>query len=303
MYLAKVAMDIVAKHIPADGDGVRIAALDEQSYRRLLWNHQPLTDFWRVGKGIASRLNRNGMYTMGDVARRSLQDEDQLYKLFGVNAELLIDHAWGKESTLISDIRSYKPQSSSVGQGQVLMSAYEVDKARLIVKEMADALALDLTSRNLVSDCIGLHIGYDASNKASKTTKDWYGRAVPVAAKGTARLKFKTCSGQLIRQAAVSLFDQIVDPSLTVRRVDISAGDVEDRFAYANKHEVVQLDLFSQAEVDDHLKQASEKDVKAQEAMLEIKKRFGKNAVMTAKNLEEGATARQRNQQIGGHKA
>ena len=309
LYLAKVAMDIVAKHIPADKDGVRIASLDEQSYRRQLWCHRPLTDFWRVGKSTAAKLERNGMRTMGDVSRVSLKNEDLLFSLFGVNAELLIDHAWGRETATIQDIRQYRPQASSIGQGQVLMKPYDKDKARLIVKEMADALALDLTYKNLVADSFFLHIGYDASNIEENVEwkKDWYGRMVPKSAKGTARLPFKTCSGQVIRKAIVDLYDVIADASLTIRRVDISAIDVSDRLCYSRKESKVQMDLFNDVEgmkeEEERLWQVGEKDIKAQEAMLEIKRRFGKNAIVTGKDLLEGAMTKERNKQIGGHKA
>ena len=235
LFLAKVAMDIVAKKMPADKDGVRIAELDEMSFRRQLWEHRPLTDFWRVGRGYAKTLERNGMYTLGDVAERSISDEDSLFKLFGVNAELLIDHAWGIEPTTIADIKAYKPQSNSLSSGQVLQEPYSCEKARLIVREMADNLSLDLAEKNLVTDKLMLTVGYDAESLANPRiaakyhdgiTTDFYGRSIPKHAHGMENLERKTYSPHTIADAAVRLFDRIINPDLLVRRINICACDV-----------------------------------------------------------------------------
>lgn len=322
LYLCKVAMDIEAKHIPADENGVRIAELDEMSYRRQLWSHRPLTDFWRVGRGYAKKLEEHGLYTMGDIARCSLgkpadyYNEDLLYNLFGVNAELLIDHAWGWEPCTIADIKAYRPQSSSVGSGQVLHCAYSFEKARLAAKEMADLLALDLVEKGLVTDQIVLTVGYDIGNLkdpalrkeySGEVKTDRYGRKIPKHAHGTVNLKRYTSSARQIVQAVSELFDRIVDEKLLVRRLSMAAAHVIPEEEAQNEIQFEQLDLFTDyaALQKEQEKQEAEleRERKMQKAVLEIKKKFGKNAVLKGMNLEEGATARDRNRQIGGHKA
>ena len=322
LYLCKVAMDIWAKHIQPDKNGVRIAELDEMSYRRNLWTHRPLTDFWRVGRGYAKKLEAHGLYTMGDIARCSTgkendyYNEELLYKLFGVNAELLIDHAWGWEPCTIAEIKAYKPESNSIGSGQVLQSPYTNGKAKLVVREMADLLALDLVDKGLVTDQLTLTIGYDIDNlrdpKISSdyrgdVTVDRYGRAVPKHAHGTANLDAYTSSTKRIVSAALELFDRITNKNLLVRRIYLTANRVTDENSVPDKQGMEQLDLFTdydalqkrQAEED----AALEREKKMQKAMLSIKKRFGKNAILKGMNLEEGATTISRNGQIGGHKA
>ena len=322
MYLCKVAMDIVAKKIPPDKDGVRIAKLDEMSYRRLLWNHAPLTDFWRVGRGYAKKLAENGLFTMGDIARCSLgkpneyYNEELLYKLFGINAELLIDHAWGWEPTTISEIKAYKPQKNSIGSGQVLHCAYTAEKAKLIVKEMTDLLVLDLVDKQLVTDQIVLTIGYDIDNLTDpvirskyrgEVTTDRYGRQTPKHAHGTANLSGPTSSTKEIMQAVESLFDRIVNPNLLVRRVNVVADRVISEKDVVEKSSFEQLDLFTDYEALENErkleKKEREKEKRMQHAVLDIQKKFGKNAVLKGMNFEEGATTRERNGQIGGHKA
>ena len=314
LYLCKIAMDVGAKKITADADGARIAELDEMTYRRTLWDHTPLTDFWRVGKGYAEKLASVGIYTMGDIARCSLgkitdyYNEDLLYKLFGVNAELLVDHAWGWEPCTIADIKAYKPEAKSIGSGQVLQEPYSVEKARLVADEMADALALDLVSKNLVTDQIVMTVGYDISNKDYKgeITIDRYGRKIPKHAHGTQNLKVQTSSEKLIRAATLELFDRIVDKDLLVRRLYITAGKVVDE---SEKKEPVpeQMDLFTDYAEEERKraeeKERLEKERKRQQAVLDIKNKYGKNAILKGMNLEEGATAKSRNGQIGGHKA
>ena len=317
LFLCKVAMDIVAKHIPADENGVRIAELDEMSYRKTLWAHQPLTDFWRVGRGIAKKLEENGMFTMGDVARCSVHDEDKLYKLFGKNAELLIDHAWGWEPTTIEAIKAYRPSTNSLGSGQVLHQPYEPDKAKLVLREMADLLVLDLVDKGLVTDQIVVTVGYDIENltdpERSKKyhgaiVKDHYGRQIPKHAHGTANLDGHTSSTKKIMCAVSELFDRIVDKNLLVRRLNIVANHVLPEADAPKKNDgFVQLDLFTDYAALE-LKQERERaelarEKKMQKAMLTIKKKFGKNAILKGMNLEEGATAKDRNRQIGGHKA
>ena len=322
LYLSKIAMDIVAKHIPADENGVRIAQLDEKSYRQLLWDHRPLTDFWRVGGGIARKLEANGMYTMGDVARCSIgsaqdyQNEDLLYKLFGVNAELLIDHAWGWEPCTIAQIKAYRPESKSLSNGQVLTHPYPFDKARLVVWEMTDALALNLVDKDLVADQLILTIGYDIENLTNEERRkayqgevhiDRYGRSVPKPAHGSIGLKEHTSSSRQFLDAAMELFDRIVDPTLLVRRMYVVANNVKRRdAAKAADTAFVQMDLFSDYGLGDTKQEdeaAREKERRLQEAMLSIKKKYGKNAILKGANLQEGATAMERNRQIGGHKA
>ena len=314
LYLCKIAMDVGAKKIAADANGARIAELDEMTYRRTLWDHTPLTDFWRVGKGYTERLASVGIYTMGDIARCSLgkitdyYNEDLLYKLFGVNAELLIDHAWGWEPCTIADIKAYKPEAKSIGSGQVLQEPYPFEKARLVADEMADALALDLVSKNLVTDQIVMTVGYDIANKDYKgeMTIDRYGRKIPKHAHGTQNLKMQTSSEKLIRTATLELFDRIVDKDLLVRRLYITAGKVVDE---SEKKEPVpeQMDLFTDYAEEERKraeeKERLEKERKRQQAVLDIKNKYGKNAILKGMNLEEGATAKSRNRQIGGHKA
>ncbi len=321
LYLAKVAMDIVAKHVEADKDGVRIAELDEMSYRRLLWDHRPLTDFWRVGRGYSRTLESHGLYTMGDVARCSLgkptdrHNEDLLYKLFGVNAELLIDHAWGWEPCTMEAIKKYKPESNSMGSGQVLHCPYTFDKAKLIVREMADALALDLVEKGIVAERIVLTVGYDIDNLNGKNnasydgdvTTDFYGRKVPKHAHGTAALGGFTSSTRVILDAVDSLYDRIVDPRLLVRRLNITADNVIPETELKPEATAVQLDLFTDVEEQERLHKAEQESLKrekkVQGAIIDIKKKFGKNAILKGMNLEDGATAKDRNSQIGGHKA
>ena len=317
LFLCKVAMDIVAKHIPADKNGVRIAELDEMTYRRTMWSHQPLTDFWRVGRGYAKKLEENGMFTMGDVARMSELNEDLLYKLFGKNAELLIDHAWGWEPTTIAAIKAYKPSSNSLGSGQVLHCPYEAEKAKLVLREMADMLSLDLVEKGLVTDQLVVTIGYDIENLTDPQrrkkyhgdiVKDHYGRQIPKHAHGTINLEGYTSSTKKIVGAAAELYDRIADKNLLVRRLNIVANHVLPESAAPKKDEgFQQLDLFTdyaalQAEQEQE-RAALDREKKMQQAMLTIKKKFGKNAILKGMNLEEGATAKDRNKQIGGHKA
>lgn len=315
MYLCKVAMDIVAKHTKPDKDGVRIAYLDEMTYRQLLWNHTPITDFWRVGKGYAKRLEKVGLYTMGDIARCSLghekeyYNEELLYKMFGVNAELLIDHAWGYEPCTIQDIKAYKPQDKSIGSGQVLHEPYTFEKAKLIVKEMIDLLMLDLVDKNLVTDQIVLTVGYDIQNLDNHTyhgeiSTDMYGRKIPKHAHGTANMKFPTSSTQLITKEVMKLYEKIVDKHLLIRRINISANHLVDSQMIKDKEFYEQLDLFSS--FDDNSEEEKRKlqeEQQLQKTIIEIKKKFGKNSVLKGMNFEEGATTLDRNKQIGGHKA
>ena len=320
MYLCKIAMDIVAKRMPADKDGVRIAELDEMSYRRSLWNHRPLTAFWRVGHGIAARLAEHGIDTMGKLARTSVENEDLLYNLFGVNAELLIDHAWGWEPCTMDLVKAYKPASNSLSSGQVLQSPYTYSKARIVVREMADAAALDLVARRLVCDQLTLTIGYDVESLREPSirnlylgpvVRDHYGRSVPKPSHGTANLDCPTSSEKAITNAVTELYDQIVNPNLLIRRINISTNHVvpEDSVA-ADLQSLtrgnVQLDLFvdqEEAEREETLKrEALDKERRLQEAKLAIKQRFGKNAILKGLNFEDGATAKDRNKQIGGHR-
>lgn len=322
LYLSKIAMDIWAKHIPADANGVRIAELDEMSYRRQLWDHRPLTDFWRVGRGYAKKLEEHGIYTMGDIARCSLgrtldyYNEDFLYRLFGVNAELLIDHAWGWEPCTMEDIKKYRPRSSSVGSGQVLHCPYPFEKARLAAKEMADLLVLDLVDKDLVTDQIVLTVGYDIDNLKDPALKkrvggevktDRYGRSIPKHAHGTANLQQYTSSSRQIIQAVTELFDRIVDRNLLVRRISMTAGHVVGQHEAGRELQYEQMNLFTDyAALDrEREKQDAEtkREQKMQRAVLEIKKKFGKNAILRGMNLEKGATAKDRNRQIGGHRA
>ena len=316
LYLCKIAMDIVAKHMPADQDGVRIAELDEQRYREQLWAHRPLTDFWRIGRGISRKLAANGIYTMGDIARCSLGgdrdrwNEELLFRLFGINAELLIDHAWGIEPCTIADIKAYRPSESSLSVGQVLQRPYRFDEAQIIVREMADSLVLDLVRQGLVSDQIVLTVGYDVENLSNparraafhgKVERDGYGRSIPQAAHGSQNLGQHTASTRQITGAAVALFARIADPALTVRRITIAANHVrcEQELRAAPK----QLSLFADPETETVREAAAAKERRQQEAILAIRNRFGKNAILKGTNLQESATARDRNEQVGGHKA
>lgn len=318
LYLAKVAMDIVAKHIPPASDGTRVAQLDEFTYRDLLWAHQPLTDFWRVGKGYARKLEEHGMFTMGDIARcsiggpRDYQNEDLLYGLFGVNAELLIDHAWGWEPTTIGQIKAYRPQSSSLGSGQVLHCPYDYEKTKLVVREMTDLLVLDLVDKNLATDQVVLTIGYDISNVASgryhgPLTTDPYGRQLPRHAHGSRTLARHTSSSRQIMKEMMALYQKIADPALLVRRITVSFNHVIPEQDLPAKEEFEQLELFTDYKEQEAQREQEraelEKEKKLQQAALEIKKRFGKNAILKGMNLQEGATARERNTQVGGHRA
>ena len=320
LYLAKIAMDIEAKHVPADEYGVRIAELDEMSYRQLLWDHRPLTDFWRVGKGYTARLEAQGLYTMGDIARCSLgrpeeyYNEELLYKLFGKNAELLIDHAWGWEPCTIADVKAYRPEHKSVVSGQVLQDPYSFEQARLVVREMADSLALDLVDKGLMTNQLVLTVGYDIENLTDPerrkrytgpVTTDPYGRKIPKHAHGTANLEQYSSSSQDLMEAVSALYDRIMDRSLLIRRLSISANHLADEAEAHRRQQPEQLDLFTDyaAQEEQQAKQeaAHAREKKLQEAMLGIKKKYGKNAILKGMNLEEGATARERNQKIGGH--
>ncbi len=315
MYLAKIAMDIVAKHKKPDENGVRIAELDESSYRRELWNHTPLTDFWRVGKGYAKKLEDNNFYTMGDIARASLSEygEDKLYKLFGVNAELLIDHAWGWEPCTIEDIRNYKPQTKSLSSGQVLHCPYDFEKAKLIANEMTELLVLDLIDKKLVTNQMVITIGYDIDNlkgEASykgEVTLDAYGRKVPKHAHGTVNLDTFTSSAKIISDAVCNLFERIVDKNLLVRRLNISANNLVNEDSVKEEISSVQLTMFEdydEAE-SNRIKEKNrlKKERNMQDAILDIKKKYGKNAILKGMNLKDGATSIDRNNQIGGHNA
>ncbi|WP_418751844.1 DNA methylase [Frisingicoccus sp.] len=302
MYLAKIAMDIVAKHVDADKDGVRIAELDEMNYRKLLWEHQPLTSFWRIGNGIAKRLRDNAMYTMGDVAVMSLYNEDFLFRLFGVDAELLIDHAWGVEPVTMQDIKNYKPNNNSMGSGQVLSCPYSKDKARLVVHEMTDSLALDLFDKGLAANQIVLHIGYDknSENYSGPLHINHFGQAVPKPAHGSVNLNFHTSSATELSTAALSLYDRIVDSKLSIHRLSVTFNNVIDESTAEN---YVQYDLFTAPEAIDLKEKTIQRDKKIQKAILDIQKKYGKNAILKGMNFADGATAIERNRQIGGHKA
>ena len=316
LFLCTVAMDIVAKHIPADRNGVRIAALDEMSFRRRLWSHQPITDFWRVGRGYAKKLEQHGMFTMGDVALCSERDEELLYRLFGKNAELLIDHAWGWEPCTIEAIKKLPPSLKSISSGQVLTCPYPADKARLVLREMADLLVLDLVDKRLVTDQIVLTVGYDIENLTDparrrryhgKTEVDRYGRTLPRQAHGSINLDGYTASTHQIMEAASALFDRIVDPELLIRRMYLVANRVLFENDAPRRNDCEQLDLFTDYAAEEEKRRKEEealaRERKLQQAALAIKKKFGKNALLKGMNLEEGATARDRNSQIGGHKA
>ena len=322
LYLCKVAMDIVAKHIPPDKNGVRIASLNEKSYRRILWAHRPLTDFWRIGRGYAKKLEEYGMFTMGDIARCSIgkpgeyYNEDLLYRLFGVNAELLIDHAWGWESCTMADIKNYKPSTSSVGSGQVLHHPYSAGEARMVVREMTEQLVLDLVEKGLVTDQIVLTVGYDIGNlsdpavrrpEQTEVTTDRYGRKMPRHAHGTANLERQTSSTKCIVNAVLDLYDRIINPGFLIRRIYISANRVADEGTAADTPAFEQLDLFTDYARLEQEREEEEserkRERKLQEAMLDIKKKYGKNAILKGANLVEGSTVIDRNRQIGGHRA
>lgn len=316
MYLAKVAMDIVAKHIPADKDGMRIAELDEMSYRHTLWTHRPLTDFWRVGRGIAKRLEQYGLYTMGDIALQSERNENLLYDLFGVNAELLIDHAWGWEPCTIEMVKAYKPETNSFSSGQVLQEPYSPEKSRVVVREMAEATALDLLDKGMVTDQLVLIVGYDTeslndpavrSRYKGEIKTDYYGRLVPKHAHGIANLPRHTSSARQIVKATMELYDRIIDKDLLVRRLNLTTNRVIRESEAAKRETPVQYELFVDYDAIESQQKQEEtelaKERKAQEAILKIKKQFGRNAILKGLNFEEGATAKERNEQIGGHKA
>lgn len=322
LYLCKTAMDIVAKHIPPDKNGVRIASLNEKSYRRILWAHQPITDFWRVGRGYAEKLAEHGMFTMGDVARCSIgrpgeyYNEDLLYKLFGVNAELLIDHAWGWEPCTMADIKAYKPSVNSICSGQVLHCPYTAEKARIVVREMAESLALTLVDRRLVTDQLVLTVGYDIENLSvsgnfdvykGEVTTDRYGRKIPKHAHGTANLKASGSSTRWIVNTILELYDEIVNQNLLIRRITLGANHVVHEDEAVKKPAFEQMDLFTDYGALERKREAEaaelERERRLQQAVLDIKKRYGKNAVLKGTSLLEGATAIDRNRQIGGHKA
>jgi len=318
LYLSKVAMDILAKKMPPDENGTRIAQLDEMSYRRQLWTHRPLTDFWRVGRGTAKKLEDHQLFTMGDVARCSLGgpgeylNEALLYRLFGVNAELLIDHAWGYESCTMADIKAYRPASNSISAGQVLQQPYVFEKGKLIVREMTDSLVLELVDKGLVTDQMELTVGYDVENLTDPRRReryrgpvvtDHYGRAVPKEAHGTQNLGQHCASTKAITRAVMELYDRVVDPSLLVRRMVVAANHVLPERSLPPAGEGEQLDLFTDPAEQEAQRSQEERERRRQEAILAVRRRYGKNALLKGMNLEEGATARDRNRQIGGHKA
>lgn len=312
LYLAKIAMDIVAKHSEPDSHGARLAELDEMSYRRLLWDHRPLTDFWRIGRGISKKLEANGMFTMGDVARMSVSNfgygtgEDLLFQLFGIDAELLIDHAWGIEPCTMEDIKKYKPSVNSVSSGQVLSCSYDFHKCRMVIREMVELQVLELVSKKLVTDSITLDIGYDRETPKSKYTGpmalDHYGRSVPKPAHGSCKLKEHTSSTKEIMDGVLNTYDRIVDRKLLIKRITLSFGNVLEE-KKIKEEQYVQLDLFTNYDEARKEKEDKEKERKIQEAMLKIQGRYGKNAILKGTSLQEGATTMERNRQIGGHKA
>ena len=310
LYLCKIAMDIVAKHVKPDENGVRIAGLDEMAYRKLLWGHRPLTDFWRVGKGYTKKLEEHGMYTMGDVARMSVKNEDLLYKLFGVNAELLIDHAWGWESVTIESIKAYRPATNSICSGQVLHCPYNYENTKIIVKEMTELLALDLVEKGLVTNQIVLEVGYDVDNLKNQAisslyngeiTTDKYGRKVPKHAHGTINIDHQTASSKVLTGYIIKLYEQIVNKQLLVRRINITVNNVvNENMVKTSDYE--QINLFvDYAEVNEkRKKEEAEKEI--QKAMIGIKSKYGKNAILKGMNLQKEGTTIERNRQIGGHK-
>lgn len=309
LYLCKVAMDIVAKHTKPNEKGVRIACLDEMMYRKKLWEHRPLTDFWRVGKGYEKKLEQNGMFTMGDVALCSVNDEDKLYKLFGINAELLIDHAWGYEPCTIESIKSYKPNTKSISSGQVLHCPYNYDKTKLIIKEMTELLVLDLVDKHLVTNQIVLTVGYDIDNINNKDinytgeiTIDRYGRKIPKHAHGTINLEHKTSSTKIITEAVMKLYDRIIDKRLLTRRINITANNVIDEEKAEREDRYEQIDLFNNYKEVEANKNKEKKERNLQRSILDIKKKYGKNAILKGMNFEDGATTIERNEEVGGHK-
>ena len=312
LYLCKVAMDIVAKHTAPDKNGVRIAGLDEIAYRKFLWNHKSITDFWRVGNGISKKLEKNGMFTMGDVAKKSVKDEELLYKLFGINAELLIDHAWGYEPCTIDSIKSYKPVMNSLSSGQVLHCPYNYEKTKLIVKEMTELLTLDLVRKNLITSKIVLDIGYDVSNLLNSNltsfyngeiTLDHYGRKVPKHAHGTINIDHKTSSTKIITNKVMELYESIINKDLLVRRINITASDVVNEDDYKNILSYEQMDMFIDYNALAQQRKKEQLEKSLQKAVLNIKDRYGKNAILKGMNFIAGGTTIERNGQIGGHKS
>lgn len=310
MYLCKVAMDIVAKHVKPDKNGVRIAGLDEMSYRKFLWNHRPITDFWRVGKGYANKLEQHRIYTMGDVAKTSIYNEELLYKLFGVNAELLIDHSWGWECVTIDSIKAYKPTTNSICSGQVLHCPYNYENTKLIVKEMTELLSLDLVKKNLVTNQIVLEIGYDIDNLTNpeikekyngEVTTDRYGRKVPKHAHGTINIDHKTSSTRIIMEATVNLYERIINKDLLVRRLNITANNVTN-IADEKEKSYEQIDLFTNYEEVNKNRKKEADELRIQKAMIDIKQKYGKNAIVKGMNLQKEGTTIERNGQIGGHR-
>ena len=309
MYLAKIAMDIVAKHMEPNKFGVRIAGLDEMTYRKLLWNHKPITSFWRVGKGISKTLAENGMYTMGDVARKSIEDQELLYKLFGINAEYLIDHAWGWEPCTMKDVKNFKPKVNSLSEGQVLHKPYDYEHTKLIVKEMTDNVSFALTRKKLVTNQLVLEIGYDTSNLDfydGEITEDRYGRKIPKHSHGTIRLDKFSSSSKVLREHIIKLFDSIINKDLYVRRVYVIAGNLKSKSSVKEEKVYEQIDLFtdyeSKEKSDLEEEKSLEEDNNLQEVLLGIKNKYGKNSIVKGMNLEEGGTAIERNGQVGGHR-
>lgn len=311
LFLAKVAMDVVAKHTKPNKYGVRIAKLDEKTYRKQIWYHKPITDIWRVGKGIAKRLEKYAIYTMGDIARCSIQNEDLLYKLFGINAELLIDHAWGYEPCTIESIKSYTPNNRCITSGQVLDCPYNYKETKLVICEMADSLALDLTAKSLVTDKLTLTIGYDIqninNNYEGEITTDFYGRKIPKHAHGTITLNHKTSSSKIIMNNLIKLYDKIINPKLLIKRINLTAIDVTGEELEIHKTKYYQLDLFSDSEKQTNIleneKKEEAKERKLQGTLLNIKEKYGKNSILKLMDLEKAATTKKRNEQIGGHHA
>ena len=311
LYLCKVAMDIVAKHVEPNKNGVRIAGLDEMTYRKLLWDHRPITDFWRVGKGYSKKLEEHRIYTMGDIARVSIQNEELLYKLFGINAELLIDHAWGWEPVTTKQIKAYKPTTNSISSGQVLHCPYNFEQTRLIVKEMTELLTLDLVEKNLVTNQIVLTVGYDIENLTDpyisnsyngEITIDRYGRKIPKHAHGTINLDHKTSSTKIIMEAIMKLYERIMNKKLLVRRINITANNVVNEETIKQEKSFEQIDLFTNYQEKEKKSKEEQTEKELQKAMIDIKKKYGKNAILKGMNLQEGGTTIERNGQIGGHK-
>lgn len=313
MYLAKVSMDIVAKHAKPNEIGVRIAEIDEMSYRKLLWNHKPLTAFWRIGLGIAKKLEQNNMYTMGDIAKCSINNENLLYNLFGVNAELIIDHAWGFEPTTIKDVKNYKPEKNSISKGQVLHVPYDYNKTKLIIKEMIDSLSLDLVAKGKITNQLVLTINYDIENLKNKDinyngelSHDNYGRTIPKPAHGTIRLDYRTSSTKVLSKKILELYEKIINPKLLIRKINIAACNIVDE-SLSDKEEVhEQLDLFGnctqKAKESENDKREQKDELRLNKTMLELKNKYGKNSIFKAMSLEEGSTLKDRNEQVGGHK-